>query len=384
MKIICKKHQCTGCEACSNICPQKCIAMRSDGEGFLYPDIDNERCVDCKQCSNVCPVNKLPGNNDSSSLVFVGTLIDENERIKSSSGGVFYALAESVLDQKGVVYGASFTKELEVVHMGVTEKEQLYKLRGSKYVQSRIATVYSEIREHLLKKRLVLFSGTPCQIAGLKSFLRKEYDNLITCDIICHGVPSPGLFALSLKYIKSKVKKEIIKYSFRSSEIWGDFSSNIITADLKKKSLAGFSNFYMMSFMKNLCFREACYHCIYANENRIGDITLGDYWGISGLRLLNCDISKGMSLVIANTIKGRMILQENKYIILEKRSYLEASKKNANMKYSTIRPSLRDSYYVDVNRMSIQCFCKKYDIAPKYTFKELLGSYVNRIKGIQI
>lgn len=188
-----EKKECCGCNACAQRCPKSCITMREDSEGFLYPEVDKEICIDCGICEKVCPV-MYQGNKRKPLAVYAVKHKNNEIRLSSSSGGVFTALAESVIDEGGVVFGAKFDDNWCVVHSYSETKEGLAAFRGSKYLQSRIGDSFKKVECFLKANRKVLFSGTPCQIAGLKRFLRKEYDNLLTVDFVCHGVPSPGVW----------------------------------------------------------------------------------------------------------------------------------------------------------------------------------------------
>ena len=203
IEIIDKKN-CCGCSACAQICPRKCILMQEDDEGFLYPKVDKKSCIDCHLCERVCPV--LNQSKPKKPLkVYASINKDENIRLCSSSGGIFTALAEKVIAEGGVVFGARFDDKWEVVHDYVETKEDLSKFRGSKYVQSRIENCYKEAEVFLKAGRIVLFSGTPCQIAGLILFLKKSYNNLLTVDFVCHGVPSPGVWR---RYLKEEIARQ--------------------------------------------------------------------------------------------------------------------------------------------------------------------------------
>ena len=194
--------------------------MSQDDEGFLYPVIAKEQCINCGLCEKVCPVDNPLYKNDTCT-VYAAYVKDEHQRMQSTSGGVFYAVAKWIIEQNGIVYGAAFDTNFKLRHIGVDSLSDLQQLRGSKYLQSNLGNVFSEIREHLKKGRWVYFVGVGCQVAGLHSFLRKEYDTLITSDLVCHGVPSQLMFDWHLDYLRQKEKGEITSYSFRDCEGWG-------------------------------------------------------------------------------------------------------------------------------------------------------------------
>lgn len=202
MITIIDKSQCCGCTACASACPKHCIVLKEDEQGFLYPRVDESKCIDCHLCEKVCPVLK-PFEKQNPQEVFAIINPDEEIRLASSSGGVFTALAKQILHAGGIVFGAAFDDNWQVHHISVTKVEDLALLRSSKYVQSRIEKTYTVVEEYLKKGTQVLFSGTPCQIAGLKHYLRKEYDNLLSVDVVCHGVPSPLVWE---KYLETLIR----------------------------------------------------------------------------------------------------------------------------------------------------------------------------------
>ena len=304
---ITDKHNCCGCEACTQHCPKQCITMTFDDEGFLYPKADENLCINCGICEKVCPVINL--NNSRKPLNVYGTINpDENIRRKSSSGGIFTAIATRVIAEGGVVFGALFNDNWEVVHGCVERTEDLYKLRGSKYVQSRIGTVYQEVEVFLTLGRKVLFSGTSCQVAGLKKFLRKEYDNLLAVDVVCHGVPSPKIWK---EYIRQFDKESVIEeINFRDKTSgWVGYSFSIRFADGCNVTESHFSNLYMQGFLQNLYLRPSCHNCGFKEGKSGSDITLGDLWG-KKIIPTRFDDNLGVSVVLANTCRGKSIINE--------------------------------------------------------------------------
>lgn len=225
--MINKNKDCMGCHACENSCPTQCISMMPDNEGFLYPKVDYSLCVECKKCISVCPIiNKVKVDNNPQAYVSINK--DDSIRLDSSSGGIFTTIAEKIINDDGVVFGAGYTDIFEVIHKFVDNTEKLSELRGSKYVQSKIGNTYKEAKDFLDMGRKVLFSGTPCQIAGLKSYLNKSYDNLITQDFICHGVPSPKVWRKYVEFRETEAKSKVSSVSFRNKdEGWKKFSVNL-------------------------------------------------------------------------------------------------------------------------------------------------------------
>ena len=312
---IINKIDCCGCGACAQSCPKNCITMQSDEEGFLYPKLNKDQCIDCGLCNKVCPV--INQNNSHKPLrVFAAKNKDEEIRKQSSSGGIFTKLAEVVIREGGVVFGARFDEEWNVVHSWTDNVEGLAVFRGSKYAQSKIGHCYIKVKDFLNDNRLVLFTGTPCQIAGLKNFLRKEYNNLLCVDIACHGVPSPLVWqtylrSVSLQFNNAKTEEieakslyKIKKISFRNKELgWKNYSFYLQFTDDKIVSQIFHENLYMQVFLQDLCIRPSCTDCPAKKCKSGSDITIADYWGIEKF-YPKFDDDKGVSLVLINSNKG--------------------------------------------------------------------------------
>lgn len=266
------KSDCCGCSACIQICPKQCISMNEDNEGFLYPEIEKDICINCGLCEKVCP-ELYPGIMRKPLKVFAIKNKDEEIRKKSSSGGIFTVLAETVIREGGVVFGAKFNENWEVVHDYTVTKDGLAAFRGSKYVQSRMGDCFSKAKSFLDQGKKVLFSGTPCQIAGLKRFLRKEYNNLLTVDFICHGVPSPKVWRMYLDetVVRQCEKKAFIEeVSFRDKRLgWKKYSvsllfSTTIGNGAKNSVLVSepfTENLFMRGFLYDVYLRPSCYQC---------------------------------------------------------------------------------------------------------------------------
>ncbi|WP_294407009.1 Coenzyme F420 hydrogenase/dehydrogenase, beta subunit C-terminal domain [uncultured Clostridium sp.] len=311
------KKDCCDCTACKSICPKDAIYIYLDEYGFEYPKIDRNKCIECGLCKKVCAFQNIEETNTPIET-YVGVAKDENILLKSASGGIFATIAQMYLQNKGVVFGATLDNELNPIHMYVDDINLLNKLQGSKYVQSNIENTYREAKRFLIEGKKVLFSGTPCQIAGLKGYLMKDYDNLLTIDIICHGVPSPKFFKDYLKVMEEKLGGKIKEFKFRDKSMgWG--LNGTLTYEyngiLKEKKIYGSESSYYHYFLNSSCYRENCYHCKYACDNRPGDITIGDYWGIEAAHpnLLGkgkLEEEKGISVVIANTEKGKREIEK--------------------------------------------------------------------------
>ena len=296
-----EKTQCCGCASCVQRCPKQCISLKEDTEGFLYPVVDKENCIDCGLCERVCPI--LHRNKARTPLkVYAAKHMSEEIRMKSSSGGIFTLLAEQILNEGGVVFGARFDESWDVIHDYTETKDGLKSFRGSKYVQSRISYTFKKVESFLKDGRMVMFTATPCQIAGLKSFLRKEYDNLLAVDIVCHGVPSPLVWREYLQYTKKK--EEITSINFRDkTESWKEYRMNIKGKNNLIVKESFFYNIYMRGFLKDLYLRPSCYNCSFKSNRSDSDITLGDFWGINH-HMPDFDDDKGVSLVLLQSQKG--------------------------------------------------------------------------------
>lgn len=306
---ITDKHKCCGCTACVSACPKSCISMSADREGFLYPVVDSVRCIDCALCEKVCPVLH-PVNNETEPLVYAAINNDEAVRVQSSSGGIFTLIAEHVLERGGVVFGACFDSDWNVIHDYTETKEELARFRGSKYVQSNVGNSFTQVKTFLDSGREVLFSGTPCQVAGLKNYLRKSYSNLLTVDLVCHGVPSPEVWrkylqetickAYGIKNNKAAVNPGdyISDISFRVKDKgWKKYNVKIIFRDGKMEMMPFFENPYMNVFLSDLSLRPSCYVCPAKLHNVQSDITLADFWGVNRINP-DIDDDKGCGLIL--------------------------------------------------------------------------------------
>ncbi len=299
------KQDCCGCGACAQGCPKGCIAMRADKEGFLYPEVDKDACTDCGLCEKVCP-ELNPDAEREPKKVLAAVNKDEQVRLRSSSGGVFYLLAEEFIREGGVVFGARFDENWQVVMDYAETLEGVQAFMGSKYVQARTGKAFIDAKQFLQDGRKVLFSGTPCQIAGLRHFLRKEYDNLLTVDIVCHGTPSPEVWGRYLDEVLRECGK-VKELAFRNkAQGWRKFSFKLAYSEedetLLVQSPAG-KNPYMKAFLKDLILRPACYGCKFKSGRSHSDITLADFWGIWNVNP-QMDDDKGASMVFINSEKG--------------------------------------------------------------------------------
>lgn len=307
------ENQCTACGACLQSCPKKCISLQND-KGYDMPVIDASLCVQCGKCEQVCHLNNQKFDCSIENLQAMACVNNDKKQLqRETSGGVFGAIAKWVLNKKGVVYGCAYTNHLKATQIRVDDVSGLTKLYGSKYVRSCVENTYVNVLEDLKKGLLVLYSGTPCQIAGLKSFLKVEYDNLITVDLICHGVPEQTHFLKFVKWYEKKYNVSLNDVSFRdkSNKGWALSGKIYGIKENKKyqKKLFYFDNWYYFYFMKGMIYRESCYSCRYTNLYREGDFTLGDCWGSEKLNLPFSD-KNGCSLVLLNSEKSKKIFKE--------------------------------------------------------------------------
>ncbi len=305
---ITDKVNCCGCNACVQCCPKQCITMYQDEEGFDYPVVNSDECIACGLCEKVCPVLNS-GESKKPLKIYAAKNRNEEIRLKSSSGGVFTVLAEDVIRRRGVVFGVAFDKDWNVYHTYTENMDGLAAFRGSKYVQSKVGSSYKQVRSFLKDGRDVLFTGTSCQIAGLKRFLIKDYPNLLTVEILCHGVPSPKVWQRYLAEKKAQYEcKDICQVSFRDKRKgWAQFH---LVIDFKNKTqyIASFDeDAYLKGFLSNLCLRPSCYSCKCKNGRSNSDLIIADYWNINEA-LPDYNDNKGVSLVLVNSSKGLSIM----------------------------------------------------------------------------
>lgn len=305
-------EKCTGCGACVQRCPKQCISWTQREFGFRYPQIDKDACVNCGQCEKVCPIDKAI-EVSAEQKAYAAVHKDDEVLAKSTSGGAFTAIADAVFAQDGIVYGAAMLDGMQVKHIRTSGKDDFEGLRSSKYLQSDTGTTYQMVEQDLKQGKTVLYSGTPCQIDGLKNFLGKDYENLYTVDIVCHGVGSQAYFDKYMDYARERYGK-IKALRFRSKEYAGWSCGGVVvvvdSSDcLKKIPYRDFDNYYYSYFLSGDIYRKSCYSCKYANTNRVGDFTLGDYWGVEALNL-PLQTENGCSLLLVNNRHAMQLLDE--------------------------------------------------------------------------
>lgn len=373
---IVEKQKCCGCQSCFNICPKKCISMVPDEEGFLYPKIDSTKCIHCDLCNKVCPF--LNSGGPKTIIPDTYAVINKNPEIrkKSSSGGFFPALMENIFECGGVVYGVAFGKNLETCsHVRITEKEQSVLLMGSKYIQSSIGRSFSDAKNDLERGVLVLFSGTPCQIGGLKRFLGKEYSNLITVALICHGVPSPNLWLKYLSAEEKRFRRKIDHVNFRDKKFgWEDYGIR-----KKGKGIDKFSDQlqdpYLTMFQKSYSLRPSCYACSVKEQKPQSDFTMGDFWGVDNV-LSGFNDGYGTSLVMVHTKKAQALFEKLKTsLYFRDVDYLSAISCNKAYLSSSLLPKEREEFFGDMNSLSFKELAKKYC---RHSFSEGIKSYLKK------
>lgn len=389
---IIDESKCCGCLACVQACPKQCISTKVSKQGFRYPVVNKNICIGCNMCDKVCPFNDI-AEGRLPIHTFAAKHISDEIRTNSSSGGAFTALAELVISKGGIVFGAMYNESWQIVHGSVETVDNLSKLRGSKYVQSDIGNSYTQVQKELQNGKLVLFSGTPCQILGLKKYLRKDYNNLLTVDIICHGVPSPGVWKDYLNRLLSypngiadknsalvcqKNKPIITNISFRNKTngwqrfnfvLWGKSSSKTGHDPILLSEPAA-KNLYLRSFIDNYTLRPSCYNCPSKGGRSQSDITLADCWGVWKYHKDIFD-DKGVSAILVNTYKGLDIIRKVKINIIDIK-FSEVYEFNKSYSDSVKHPRFYHLFW------TLYPFCKIYTIKlvyllrPRYIINKLL------------
>lgn len=302
------EEQCCGCSACVNICPKNAILMKRNEKGFEYPYVDSEKCISCNACKNVCDFRNPKGSNNRILQAYAMQHRNKDVVFNSSSGGAFAAISDWVLNQGGTVYGAVFDKDtFYVKHISADCAEERNRMRGSKYVQSSLGTVFKNIKRDLSSGKKVLFSGTPCQCAGLCSYLNGHPENLIIIDLLCHGTPSPQLLMDHIERIENKHNKQVSDYRYRSKKYGYEHTHEVIFSDGTKVCNSDIKRILKL-FVVGM--RPSCFECKYTNRERFGDITIGDMWDAP--KMVGINDHKGVSTLLVNTALGDKIIEEIK------------------------------------------------------------------------
>lgn len=311
MRLYSNRIKCTGCYACANTCPESCIKLVLDEEGFRYPVIDETHCINCGKCAEVCPIDKDIARDGILEIPLAYACYNKDDvvRQESSSGGISYTLARQVIDSNGVVFGVAGSVICGVYHTHADNIEGVKKMCKSKYLQSDVGFTFRKTKELLKQGKTVFFTGTPCQIAGLYSYLGNESPNLFTADLICHGVPSETVFHKHIEEIKKNDKCEVVDVYRDKAQGWKPTQSTYVYRDGTKKTVPNATNVYNRGFISNLFQRNSCYTCKYAVIPRIADISLGDYFGGTKYKEYDVD-NKGLSLITVNTEKGKILFEK--------------------------------------------------------------------------
>jgi len=389
-----EKEKCCGCYSCVNSCPVKCIALVTDQEGFEYPVVDETKCINCGLCEKNCPILQAKPGADTEPPAYAMMNKEEEVRLSSSSGGVFHAVAKEILKEDGVVFGSALVENGRTArHMWVEKEADLGLLRGSKYIQSFIGNTYTEAKEFLQAGRKVLFTGTPCQIEGLKAFLEKDYENLYCLDIICHGVPSPKVWSKYLDYREKKAKAKVKNANFRKKVYgWKGFSMYIEFENGKVYQRTFPEDIYMNVFLKDICLRPSCHKCEFKKWSESSDITIADFWGV-GRVAPKMDDDKGTSLALINSPKGQELFKRMQSgLACVQVDLKESLRENPQMLTSAPYNPNREAFFEDLEKMAFDKLAKKYakpvlDHSPKAVIVRILrraGIYDklrNRIKN---
>lgn len=377
------QYNCCGCGACVETCPVKCIDLSQTKEGFYRAKANEDNCIGCGICMKNCPLQlKIIGRKTITAYAAYA----ENKEIRcaSSSGGVFRLLAQRIIEHDGVVFGAAFDDDMNLAHICAKNMEQLSILQGSKYLQSNMKGVYSHVRHALELDRKVMFVGTPCQVSGLYSVLGNTYNNLLTCDLVCHGVPSPGLFSGYISYLENKYNGRIVHYNFRSKDCPNDRMSYTVKITVQRNSglkdyyLDGDEEPYTMRFISGALQAECCYECPYASQYRTGDITLADYWGYERVHPELYDVM-GVSLVLVNTQKGEDAIKPLEGIILLETCEAKYLQYNTHLTKPALKHADRDALY---RGFSTEGFSKRF--YKKSFLPEGYGTFIlkRRVRGV--
>lgn len=377
MNEIIDKNNCCGCSACLNICPVNAIVMIEDEKGFKYPVVNKEKCIACGKCKSVCPIlNEIKIEIEPEAYACKNK--DDKIRIKSSSGGVFSLISKEILNKNGVVFGAAWDENfLEVNHIDITKEEDLEKLRGAKYLQSNINETYRKVKKYLEDDRFVLFSGTPCQIVGLKKYLNKEYEKLILQDIICHGVPSPLVWRKYKYFSESNNKVNNVEFRNKEVEGWNKYHVKMDFDDNTTYNVKHDDDIFMKLFLSNIVLRDSCTTCRFKTKDRISDITLADFWGINNV-LPEMNDEKGTSLVIVNSDKGRRLFDEiASNMEYEKVNLNDAIKYNPSYNQISSKNKNAEAFFENFENVELDELVNKY--IPKMS---LCKKIINKIKRI--
>lgn len=382
------EENCCGCGACMASCPKTAITMQENEYGFLYPVVDEKKCIHCFVCKEVCDYQTQSVKRRRCTKVVAAVANREDDLLKSASGGVFSSVARAFIKDGGVVVGCALINRNGVLcpeHIVVDSEEELYLLQGSKYVQSSMnKAVFTEIKKHLKTGRSVLFSGTPCQVAALRKYTKDHFENLYTMDIICHGVPSAKMFRDYLEELGNRKKGVISDFKFRDKSAgWGMKGSYVLKKHNGKKVKKVFPSqlsSYFQYFLNSYTYRTNCYTCKYACGERVGDITIGDFWGIGLVHPEylkanggNYDEKKGISCVLINSVQGnRFIEKYAQQLDTEISDWDSVAKKNAQLNQPSKRTDGWDkimNLYREKGYAAVDRYYRKRTVLKRFVYK---------------
>lgn len=383
MDLFVTKKNCCGCSACENICPKKSISMIADNKGFLYPTINLETCIKCNLCKKVCPFNNdyIKVQNIDDIKVYAAKNIDEDVRRTSSSGGVFTVISDFILKNNGSIYGAEINENFDVNHNRAITAKERDKFKGSKYVQSNLKDIFMKVKQDIKEGKYVLFTGTPCQVAGLNMFLGEKIDKnkLYLCDIICHGTPSPKLFKDYISFMEKKHKSKIKHINFRSKSIKNELTDmKIVFTNGKVYNKPSWKEPFYRLFYSDMIIRPSCYNCKFSNLHRASDITIGDYWGIDK-SMPDFQDNKGISLILINSEKGQDLFESIKENMIIRNSNI-VDCLQPNLQQPTKENSKTEVFWKDYDKRGFRYIIKKY--ADYGIFREILRKVKGKIKRI--
>lgn len=398
LPILCKPTECTACSACAQVCKQEAIQMTADAHGFLHPVIDAKKCIGCQLCEKKCPIGKDDdGRNEKASKVIAAWHKDEQIRMISSSGGAFTAIAEYVLSIGGVVWGAAYGEGLTLSYRCVERIEDIDKLRRSKYLQSKVDNAYLQIKKQLQDGKMVLFVGTSCHVRGLYQVVgQKLRENLITADFICHGVPSPKVFADYVRWIEKKYGDKLVNFNFRDKRYGWD--NGVLTVgtfeQIGERKFMDDENSYFTGMLNNMFIRECCYQCTSNGLKRHADFTIADFWGI-GRNIPyehEAQKTKGISMVALNSEKARKLFEEDLQYRLEwtERTLEEAAAGNGNYEHSSHKNPKSEAFwgkYINIKTwnevvpMLRPTFVQKCKLIVKRHFGPVIANKLRKVIG---
>jgi coenzyme F420-reducing hydrogenase beta subunit len=375
------KNVCTGCGLCTEKCPPKCISMQMDGEGFFAPVVDESLCANCGRCLRICPTTAAADRlyYQDEREYFASIISHKETLLKSSSGGVFGVLADYVLQHGGYVCGCVYNADMQAEHMIANRREDVERMFGSKYVQSRANQCFAEIKRLLEEGNTVLFTGTACQVAALRLYLGGEYEKLLCVEILCHGVPSPGLFGAYVKHLEKKLGGRVLSVQFRNKEKhgWGSEHRTCVVYQKngRQKKYRPILPAYFSAFFYGLNLRESCYRCRFAKPERVADWTIGDFWGywVKYKRRF----TEGISVVGINSQKGKQLAESvrGRFVFYDPLTQKEAVKSNDNFEHPVKRPHEREDFYNAVDQKGYKGLWKKTYLGKTHRKKILASIY---------